>query len=228
MRPSPRLNSYAPPMPGSGQPARIPTRRGSLIGRGENPWSISPCSSDSCSSACSSSMSACPTGCSPCSMATVETGRTHMKFIYFERVSSVEFLWRSGPLSRRHETVPSLSPAHERRRRAPNGAASSVACDRDSSDVRLPVAWRGAGRDRPDPGRASGRSACGHAHPSSVRYRIGANRQKPAVSFCNRPLQNDRAPTTSICETQMVQIPDSSRIHLKFARRLPPRLKGSA
>ena len=143
--------------------------------RGESPCSISLCLSDSHSSACTSRTSGYPIGCDRCVLqATGPSASIHTEFIYRGRFSSVEFLWRSGPVSRRYETVPSLFSARASFRRAPNCSSPAAAGNRGWADAR--VRGRGARRDRPDTGRPSGRRACGHPNPTGVRYRLGAAR----------------------------------------------------
>ena len=155
--------------------------------RGESPCSISLCLSDSRSSACTSRTSGYPIGCDPCVVqAKGPSASIHTGFIYRGRFSSVEFLWRSGPVSRRYETVPSLFSARAHLRRAPNCSSPTAAGNRGSGDVRFPAAGRGACRDRPDTGRPSGRSTCGHPDPSGVRYRIGAARPIARRSISQR------------------------------------------
>jgi hypothetical protein len=119
----------------------------------------------------------------------------YMEFLYGSRFSAVEFLWRPGPLSRRYERVPSCFPERDRRRTSPRQRSSAVIPGRLPHDVRVSAARRGAGRGRPDPGRASGRGSCGHSDSPGFRNRLNA-----AVHLGNRPLQNGSAPTMSTCE----------------------------
>ena len=117
----------------------------------------------------------------------------YMEFIYPRRFSAVEFLWRPGPLSRRYEKVPSCLPERGRLHATPRQRSPTVVSGRQPHDLRGSATRRGAWRDRPDPGRASGRGGRGHPDPSGVRHRIDA-----AV---HRPLQNGSAPTMSTCES---------------------------
>ena len=127
----------------------------------------------------------------------------YMEFIYRSRFSAVEFLWRPGALSRRYERVPSFFPEHGRLRGAPRRPSPMVISGRFPHDVRVSASRRGAWRDRPDPGGASGRGSCDHPDPSGVRYRLNA-----AVHLRNRPLQNGSAPTMSTREILMLLIFD--------------------
>ena len=124
----------------------------------------------------------------------------YMEFIYRRRFSAVEFLWHPGPLSRRYEKVPSCFAGRGRLHATPRQRSPTVVSGRLPHDVRVSATRRGAGRDRPDPGRASGRGGRGHLGPSGVRHRIDA-----AV---HRPLQNGSAPTMSTCENLMLRVYD--------------------
>ena len=127
----------------------------------------------------------------------------YMKFIYRGRFFAVEFLWGPGPLSRRYERIPSCFPERDRLRASPRQRSSADVPGRLSHDVRISAARRGAGRDRPDPGRASGRGGGGHSDASGIWYGLSAN-----VHLRNRPLQNGSAPTVSICESLMLRAYD--------------------
>lgn len=130
----------------------------------------------------------------------------YMEFLYRRHFSAVEFLWRPGPLSGRYEKVPFYLPERGRLRAAPRQRSPMVFSGRLPHDFRASTARRGAWRDRPDPGRASGRGGCGHPDPSGIRYRLGA-----AVHLRNRPLQNGSAPTMSTREILML------RVHADFS-----------
>ena len=127
----------------------------------------------------------------------------YMEFIYRGRFSAVEFLWRPGPFSRRYERIPSCFPERDRLCAAPRQRSAADVPGRLPHDVRISAARRGAGRDRPDPGRASGRGGRGHPDPSGVRHRLDA-----AVHLRNRPLQNGSAPTMSTREMLMLRFYD--------------------
>jgi hypothetical protein len=133
----------------------------------------------------------------------------YMEFLYRTRFFAVEFLWRPGPLSRRYERVPSCFPERDGLRASPRQRSSAVILGRLPHDGRVSAAWRGAGRGRPDPGRASGRGRCGHPDPSGIRHRLSA-----AVHLRNRSLQNGSAPTMSTCEILVLRFCDD----LKFVK----------
>jgi len=178
--------------------------------RGESPCSISRCLSDSRWSACSSRTSACANGCESCaSVINGSSASIHTGFIHRGRLPSVEFLWRSGPVSGRYETVPSLFAARHRARRAPPWLSPAAARNGRSGDVGLPAARRGAGRDRPGPGHPSGGRARGHVDSSRVRHRI----TRPC-SFAIEPLQSGSALTVSIRKIPMLRFHDD----LTFAK----------
>jgi hypothetical protein len=127
----------------------------------------------------------------------------YMKFLYGTRFFAVEFLWRPGPLSRRYERVPSCFPERDRFCAAPRRRSSAVIPARLPHHVRISAAWRGAGRGRPDPGRASGRGRCGHPDPLGIRHRLSA-----AVHLRNRSLQSGSAPTMSTREILVLRFFD--------------------
>jgi len=127
----------------------------------------------------------------------------YMEFLYRTRFFAVEFLWRPGPLSRRYERVPSSFPERGRCCASPRQRSSAVIPARLPHDVRISAARRGAGRGRPDPGRASGRGRCGHSDSPGFRNRLNA-----AVHLRNRSLQNGSAPTMSTCEILVLRFFD--------------------
>ena len=127
----------------------------------------------------------------------------YMEIIYRGHFSAVEFLWRPGPLSARHETVPSFFPARGRPRIAPSRVKPLATSGRPQGDVRVSATRRSAWRDRPDPGRAPRPCGCRHPDPSGLRHRINA-----AVHLRNRASRNGSAPTMSTREISMLRFPD--------------------
>lgn len=124
----------------------------------------------------------------------------YMKFLYGSRFSAVEFLWPPGPLSRRYERVPSCFPERDGRRASPRQRPSAVIPGRLPHDGRVSAAWRGAGRGRLDPGRASGRGRCGHPDPSGFRHRL--SRALPfifAIARCRTARRRQCPPVRSSC-----------------------------
>ena len=143
--------------------------------REESPCSISLCLSDSHWLACSSRTSGWATGCKTCAVETNgPPASIHTGFLYRGRFPFVEFLWRSGPVSRRHETVPSPLSARERSRRAPRCSSPTPARNGRSGDLRLPAARRSPG-------------------PAARRRRAAAPARRIAapVDQTGRPLPNE-------------------------------------
>jgi hypothetical protein len=133
----PGCDPYARSMPNCMGTSRIPTSSGPHIGRGENPCSISPCSSDLRWCARTSPTSASVTAGKAARCGAVGPPATPMPFLYPARASAVDFLCPSGPLSPSHEIANSYSVALGRYR--PSGAFRCW---------RLPDARRGIDRDR--------------------------------------------------------------------------------
>lgn len=172
--------------------------------RGESPCSISLCLSDSRWLACSSCTSGWATGCRTCAIEIAGSPASiHTGFIHRGRFPSVEFLWRSGPVSRRYETVPSPLSARERSRRSPRCSRPTAARNGRPADVCQPAARRGACRDWPASGHPPGGRIRNRADPSRARHRIA-----PLCIFAVEPLQSGSALTMFTHETLMLRFHD--------------------
>jgi hypothetical protein len=155
-------DSYARPMRNRLGTPRNPTPFGSLIGRGENPCSTSPCSSDLRSCACTSATSASAIAGKDPPQRRRRTAVTPMPFLCPARASAVDFLCASSPLSSCHEIANSYPAALGRYR--PSGA---LRC------WRLSDGRRGADRDRPAACDSPRRGARRHRGLAIVRDRLG-------------------------------------------------------
>jgi hypothetical protein len=150
-----------------------------FMGRGVHPCSTSLCSPDSFFCACTSPMSASPTGFD---LRRSRPGNRRSSYeipISRERVRR-RILMRFGSSLRRHEIGPSLFSAPGgacRTRHAPPPACASC---QGLSRVR-----RGDRRDRRDLGDSPGSGARRHPGPSDVRHRLRVNRKNIAVAFRN-------------------------------------------
>jgi hypothetical protein len=159
---------YEPPMRERDMIAGNPMALGSPLCRGEIPCSTSCSSSGSSCSACTSLTSVSPIACETGWLASAgRAAPVPMEFICGGRVSCVEFLWRSGPISRRHEFIPSVFSSRERRRSASADAPSGTR-------GRRTIGERGAGRNRHHPRRPSGRGAGHYPCPAGLRHRLAA------------------------------------------------------
>lgn len=150
----------------------------SLLLRGEDRCST-PCSfSPSCCSACTSPTSVSPTGCEAALSPRGEPGaQALMRFICADGVSFVDFLWRSDPISRRYEFIPSVFPARERRRSA--GACACAPSGRGDRDPWWPIGERGAGRNRHYPRHPFGRGAGHWTCAAGLRHHLAAIASDP-------------------------------------------------
>ena len=138
-----------------------------------------------------------------CSSLPPQGLAVYMKFIYCGSFFAVEFLWGPGPLCRRHERILSCFPDRDRLLASPCRHSSADVDGGHSHDVRVSPARRGAGRGRPDPGRASSRGGCGHSDPPGIRNRLNA-----AFHLRNHLLLNRSAPTMSTCEILVLRFLD--------------------
>ncbi len=146
---SPAGDSYARPMPHHVETSRIPTSSGPSIWRGEKPCSISPCSSDLRSCACTSPTSASAIAGKAVRRVGVVPPVAPMPFLCLAHDSAVDFLCPPGPPWPLHEIANSYDVALGRHR--PSGAFRHW---------RLADARRGAERDR---------HAAAHSSRSGVR-----------------------------------------------------------
>lgn len=139
--------------------------------RGVHPCSTSPCSPHSFFCACTSPMSASPTGFDRRRSAPGNRQSSYEIPISRARVRR-RFLMRSGSSLRRYEIGPSLLVAPGGACGAP--AAAPPAC---ASCQGLSRTWRDARRDRSDPCDSPGRGARRHPGPSGIRHRLRVSRK---------------------------------------------------
>ena len=150
-----------------------------FMGRGVHPCSTSLCSPDSFFCACTSPMSASPTGFD---LRRSRPGNRRSSYeipISRERVRR-RILMRFGSSLRRHEIGPSLFSAPGgacRTRHAPPPACASC--------QRLSRVRRGDRRDRRDLGDPPGSGGRRHPGPSDVRHHLRVKRKNIAVAFRN-------------------------------------------
>jgi hypothetical protein len=131
--------------------------------RGVHPCSTSPCSPHLFFCACMSPMSASPTG--------FDRRQSSYEIPISRARVRRRILMRSGSSLRRYEIGPSLLAASGGAWGAPVPAPPACASCQGLSRV-----WRGAGRNRPDPGDSPGRGARRHPGASGIRYRPGIKR----------------------------------------------------